>query len=122
MALSAEVIALIRDEIGPDLDWVDNTADLTGDPEELGALEDVYTDTNRGDFNVLRTALICWRKRLAQQNARSFDITKEGNWLARSQRVKFLMNRVEHYERLLRDKPKGKNATLLSRSAAESSG
>lgn len=121
MALSSQVVDLIRDEIGPDLDWVNNTTDLTGDPEELGALEDVYTDENRGDFNVLKTALICWRRRLAQQNARSFDVTKEGNWLARSQRVKFLQNRVEHYERLLRDKPKGKNAVVLSRSGTESS-
>jgi hypothetical protein len=121
MALAQEVIDLIRDEIGPDLDFVDNTADLTGDPEELGALEDIYTSTNRGDTNVLKTSLICWRRRLAQQNARSFDVTKEGNWLARSQRAKFLMNRVEHYERLLRDKPKGKNATLLSGAARDSS-
>lgn len=119
MALSQEIIDLIRDEIGPDLDWVNNTIELTGDPEELGALEDVYTDANRGDSNVLKTALICWRKRLAQQNARSFDVTKEGNWLARSQRVKFLQNRVEHYERLLRDKPRGKNAVVLSRSGTE---
>jgi hypothetical protein len=121
MVLSTQIIDLIRDEIGPDLDWVNNTIDLTGDEGELGALEDVYTDANRGASNVLRTALICWRRRLAQQNARSFDITKEGNWLARSQRVKFLQNRVEHYERLLRDKPRGKNAVVLSRVGSESS-
>lgn len=122
MALSTAVIDLIRDEIGPDLDFVDNIVDEDpADSEEMGSLEGIYTDANRGDTNVLKTALICWRRRLAQQNARGFDITKEGNWLARSQRVKLLMNRVEHYERLLRDKPKGKNATVLSRSAAESS-
>lgn len=121
MALDPAIVKLIRDEIGPDLDWVDDIADETGGPEELGSLEDVYTDPNRGDSNVLKTALICWRKRLGQQNARGFDVTKEGNWLARSQRVKFLLNRVEHYERLLRDKPKGKNATVLSRSGAEDS-
>ena len=121
MALDPAIVTLIRFEIGPDTDWVDDTADLTGGEGELGALEDVYTNANAGDSNVLRTALICWRMRLAQQNARSFDVAKEGNWLARSQRVKFLQNRVEHYERLLRDKPKGKNATLLSRHAAESS-
>jgi hypothetical protein len=122
MALDPTIVALIRDEIGPDLDWVDDIADEDPtDPEELGSLEALYNDVNRGDSNVLKTALICWRKRLAQQNARSFDVTKEGNWMARSQRVKFLMNRVEHYERLLRDKPKGKNAALLSRFAAESS-
>ena len=120
MALAIAVVALIRDEIGDDLDFVDDTADLPGDPVALGALEDIYTNTNRGDSNVLKTALICWRKRRASMNARSFDVTKEGNWLARSQRMKHLQFQVEHYERLLRDKPKGKNATLLSRSAAES--
>ncbi len=120
MALSTQVIALIRDEIGDDLDFVNNTVDLPGDPVALAALEDIYDDTLRGDTNVLKTALICWRKRRASMQARSFDVTKEGNWLARSQRMKHLQFQVEHYERLLRDKPKGKNATLLSRSAAES--
>ena len=121
MALSTLAIALIRDEIGPDLDFVNNTVDLTpGKEGELAALEDIYDEPLRGDTNVLKTALICWRMRRASMNARSFDIAKEGNWLARSQRAKFLKFQVEHYERLLRDKPKGKNATLLSRFAAES--
>lgn len=115
MALDPEIIVLIRDEIGPDTDWVDNDADLTGDPDELGSLESLYLDENRGGENILRTALIAYRKRLASMQSRSFDVTKEGNWLARSQRVKFLQNRVEHYERLLRDKPKGKNSVLVPR-------
>lgn len=122
MALDPDIVKLIRDEIGPDQDFVDDEIDEDPtDPEQLGSLEDIYLDANRGRSNVLATALICWRRRLAQQNARSFDVTKEGNWLARSQRVKFLQNRVEHYERLLRDKPKGKNAVVVSRSGAESS-
>ena len=122
MALDPNIVKLIRDEIGPDLDFVDDIADEDPtNPEELGSLEDIYLDANRGQSNVLATALICWRRRLAQQNARGFDVTKEGNWLARSQRTKFLLNRVEHYERLLRDKPKGKNATVLSRAGAEDS-
>lgn len=120
MVLSVSQIELIRDEIGPDLDFANNTSEVIAG--QLGSLEAIYTDPLRGNENVLKTALICWRNRLASMNARSFDITKEGNWLARSQRTKFIMNRVEHYERLLRDKPKGKNATLLSRSAAESTG
>lgn len=121
MALAQAVIDLIRDEIGDDTDWVNNDTDITGGEGELGSLESVYTDANRGNSNVLRTALICWRKRLASMQARSFDVAKEGNWLARSQRTKFLQNRVEHYERLLRDKPKGENAVVLSRSGAENS-
>ena len=90
MALSTLAIALIRDEIGPDLDFVNNTADITGAEGELGALEDIYDEPLRGDTNVLKTALICWRMRRASMNARSFDVAKEGNWLARSQRAKFL--------------------------------
>lgn len=120
MALSTNQIAIIRDEIGPDLDFANNIGEEVAG--QLGTLELIYNDPLRGGENVLKTALICWRNRLASMNARSFDVTKEGNWLARSQRTKFIMNRVEHYERLLRDKPKGKNATLLSRSAAESTG
>lgn len=119
MALDPNIVKLIRDEIGPDLDFVDHQIDE--DPsnlEQLGSLEDIYLDPNRGKSNVLATALICWRRRLAQQNARGFDVAKEGNWLARSQRVRFLRNRVEHYERLLRDKPKGKNATVRNRAAS----
>ncbi len=120
MALAQAVVDLIRDEIGPDLDFVNDIADEDpNDPEQLGSLEAIYIDANRGNSNVLNTALICWRRRLGQQNARGFDVSKEGNWLARSQRVKFLQNRVEHYERLLRDKPKGKNAVVASRSGAE---
>ncbi len=120
MPLAPNIVKLIRDEIGPDNDFVDNIADEDpADVEELGSLEDIYLDVNRGQSNVLATALICWRRRLNSQNARGFDVTKEGNWLARSQRTKLLMNRTEHYERLLRDKPKGKNATVLSRAGAE---
>ena len=119
MALSTTVIDLIRDEIGDDLDFVNNITDEGGD--EFDSLENIYNDTDRGDGNVLKTALIVWRRRQANMQARSFDVTKEGNWLARSQRMKYLQFKVEHYERLLRDKPKGKNATLLSGSAAEDS-
>ncbi len=120
MALAIGILKLIRDEIGPDNDFVDNiNQENPADVEELGSLEDIYLDVNRGQSNVLATALICWRRRLGSMNARGFDVTKEGNWLARSQRTKLLMNRVEHYERLLRDKPKGKNAVVLSRAGAE---
>jgi hypothetical protein len=120
MVLDPAIVTLIRDEIGDDLDFVDDDADLPGPEGTLGSLEDVYMNVNRADQNVLKAALIVWRKRRSAMNARSFDVAKEGNWLARSQRATFLKFQVEHYERLLRDKPKGKNATLLSRFAAES--
>ncbi len=117
MALSTQVISLIRDEIGDDLDFSNNAPHGAG---QYDSLEAIYSDSLRGNENVLRTALICWRRRLGAMQARSFDVTKEGNWLARSQRTKFLMNRVEHYERLLRDKPQGKNVGMVSRAASES--
>jgi hypothetical protein len=69
MALNPATVELIRYEIGPDTDVADD--------------------------NVLITSLIVWRTRLSAMQARSFDITKEGNWLARSQRVKYLRERVE---------------------------
>jgi hypothetical protein len=119
MALDPTIVELIRYEIGDDLDFVDDIADETA--TTLGSLERLYTNANAGQSNVLITAGIVWRKRLAAMQARSFDITKEGNWLARSQRTRYLRERVAHYERMTRDKPKGKNADLLSRSAAESS-
>lgn len=119
MALSTQVLDLIRDEIGDDQDFVDNIADEGG--SEFDSLENIYNDALRGDTNVLKTALLVWRRRLSNMQARSFDVTKEGNWLARSQRTRYLRHRVDHYERLLRDKPKGKNAQLLSRASAEDS-
>lgn len=118
MALSAAIISLIRDEIGDDLDFVNNESEETADT--VDSLESIYTDPNRGQSNVLITSLIVWRRRLANMQARGFDITKEGNWLARSQRVKFLLNRVNHYENLVKDKPSGHNAEILSRAEQSS--
>lgn len=114
MALSQDIIDLIRDEIGIDTDFVDNDSELTGGEEELGSLESVYTSANRGNFNILRTALIVWRRRLASHQGRAFDVTKEGAWLARSQRSRFLRAKVAEYERLVSDKPKSRNAEILS--------
>lgn len=113
MALSSDLVNLIRDEIGDDLDFVNDEVDE--DANSIDSLESIYTDVNRGNGNVLITALIVWRRRLANMQARGFDITKEGNWLARSQRVKFLLSQVNKYERLVGDKPAGYNAKVLSR-------
>lgn len=118
MALSAGLISLIRDEIGDDLDFVDNEVDETA--STIDSLESIYNDPERGQSNVLITALIVWRRRLANMQARGFDITKEGNWLARSQRVRFLLGRVSYYERLVMDKPSGRNALILSRAQQSS--
>ena len=116
MPLSTEVVRLIRNEIGDDTDFYDNISD--GTPN----LETIYT--NEGQENILVTSLIVWRKRLANMNARSFDVTKEGAWLARNQRARFLMQMVNKYERLVKDKPRSsvhkiKSGTALIADDAE---
>lgn len=114
MALTQSIIDLIRDEIGPDQDWVDNTADKTGLPGELGALEDVYNDPNRGGGNILKTALICWRRRLHALQARSFDASTEGALMNRSQRIRFIERRIKTLENLVDTTYRATNSKVLS--------
>ena len=115
MPLSQDIIDLIRDEVGTDQDFVDNDSDITGAADELGSLESIYTDTNRGNGNVLITAAIVWRRRLASYNLRAFDVTKDGSWLARSQRVRYLQQMVNRYEKLVGDRNKpSRNVKALS--------
>lgn len=114
MALDPNIVVLIRDEVGYDPDYVDNEADLTGNPGELGSLEAIYTDTNRGNYSTLGSALIVWRNRLADHYKRAFDVSKEGNWHARSQQTRFLQERVKYYENLTGGGKKGKNMQLTS--------
>lgn len=98
MALAQTIIDQIRDEIGDDLDVAD---EALGEPAPLGDLETIYTDENRGNSSVLRTALIVWKKRLAKMQSRSFDATAGGRLLARSQRIRFLQRRVKELELLV---------------------
>lgn len=111
MVLSAGTIALIRDEIGNDLDFSDN--DPSAAPQ-LDSLENIYTDANRGNTNVLRTALICWRRRLFNLQERSFDIVTEGALLSRNQRIRFMERKIKNLEALTDTTQKGKNMTVLS--------
>lgn len=98
MALAQTIIDRIRDEIGSDLDVSDAPIN---EPAPLGDLETIYTDTNRGNLSVLRTALIVWKRRLASMQARSFDATAGGRLLARSQRIRYLQRRVKELELLV---------------------
>jgi hypothetical protein len=112
MTLAANIVSLIRDEVGDGTDFSDN------DPPsatQLDSLEAIYTDANRGNGNVLVTALIVWRRRLANMAGRGFDVTKEGSWLARSQQVDFYQQQVSKYERLVADRPQSRNGEILSR-------
>ena len=111
MVLSAGTIALIRDEIGNDLDFSD------ADPAsglQLDSLENIYNDANRGNTNVLRTALICWRRRLFNLQERSFDVVTEGALLSRNQRIRFMERKIKNLEMLTDTTQKGKNMTVLS--------
>jgi hypothetical protein len=111
MALDPAVVALIRDEIGNDTDFSD---DIPHASPQLDSLENIYTDTNRGNTNVLRTALICWRRRLFNLQERSFDVITEGSLLSRSQRIKMIERRIKELALLVDTTHKGKNATVLS--------
>ncbi len=111
MALAAGTIALIRDEIGNDTDFSD--ADPSVSPQ-LDSLENIYGDVNRGNSNILRTALICWRRRLFSLQERSFDIITEGSLLSRSQRIKFLERKIMKLEVLVDTTQKGKSMSIIS--------
>lgn len=112
MALTQDIIDSIRDEIGDDDDFVNNDADLPGPSYSLGSLEGIYSSTSRGNEDVLRTALICWRRRLHSLQARSFDMTTEGSLFSRNQRIKFLERRVKELELLVDDTHRGLNLTV----------
>lgn len=115
MALNPDTVELIRDEIGPDLDFAD---DSPHSASQLGNLEDIYNNENRGNSNALRTALICWRRRLSNIQNRSFDVVTEGSLLSRNQRVRFMERRIKELELLVDTTHKGSNAVVVS-SAAE---
>lgn len=110
MALSSEVIDVIRDEIGVDTDFVNNDSELSGAPAgTLGSLESIYTSDTRGNGHVLVTALIVWRRRLHSLQARSFDASVDGTLLARNQRIKFIERRIKELELLVDTSLAGKN-------------
>ncbi len=111
MTLDPLIVDLIRDEIGNDTDFSDNTPST---PPQLDSLEKIYDNPNRGDSNVLRTALICWRRRLNSLQERSFDIITEGSLLSRSQRIKFLERKIARLDSLVDTTQKGKNMTTVS--------
>ncbi len=100
MALNVNAVALIRDEIGSDLDFANNTVDF--DPTiHLDSLELIYNTVARGNSEILRTALICWRMRKATYVARGFDASVSGALLARRQRMLQLNREVFRLELLV---------------------
>lgn len=121
MPLSADIVALIRTEIGFDTDFVDQDTELTGAPLELGSLESIYTSPSLGKTSILITALVCWRQRMHSLQARSFDVTTQSTLLSRSQRVKFINLRIKELELLVESTAKGRNEVITSVLAASTS-
>lgn len=109
MALSVTIVNQIRDEIGEDTDYNDSE------------LEDIYIDVNRGNYSVLNTALIVWRRRLHNLQARSFDVSTEGALLSRNQRIRFIERRIKELEFATDGTIKGDNWTLNSVQSQDSS-
>ncbi len=110
MALDQDIVDLIRDEIGPDEDVGDDATS----PGPLGDLETIYTDANRGNSNVLRTALIVWRRRLGAHFNSAFDISASGSLLSRSQKTKYIERNIKRLEILVDTTQKGSNVRLQS--------
>ena len=102
MALSVSLIRLIRDEIGADTDITDSE------------LEEIYTDDARGNGSVLVTALICWKRRLMNLQAKSFDVSTSGSLLARSQRIRFIAGQITRLENLVDRTNRGENMAIAS--------
>lgn len=113
MAIAASIVKLIRDEIGNDPDFTDNISDPPT-ASTLDSLENIYIDENRGNFNPLRTALICWRLRRSNYVSRGFDVSSSGQLLSRRQRMRELNLRVHELEYLVDQTAHSHNATLLS--------
>ena len=98
MVLLDSIVELIRDEIGGGADFGDDNPVVS---PQLDTLENIYNNVNRGNSNVLRTALICWRRRREAYQARGFDATAGGSLFARRQRMKYLDKKVKEYELLV---------------------
>jgi len=111
MALAQTIIDRIRDEVGSDLDVTDES---TTPAAPIGDLETIYTDAKRGNYSTLRTALVVWRRRLADMQSRSFDATGGGSLMARSQRVRYLQRRVKELEILVDYTLVGTNQAVTS--------
>jgi len=111
VVLNPATVALIRDEIGNDTDFSD---DIPHVAPQLDSLENIYNDANRGASNVLRSALICQKRRLMNLQSRSFDVVTEGSLLSRNQRIRFLAREIIRLETLVDTTHKGVNAKVLS--------
>jgi hypothetical protein len=118
MALSQAIIDRIRDEVGPDQDVTDATP-----VGPLGVdLETIFIDRDRGNFSILQTAYLVWKRRLAAIQGRSFDMTAGGSLMARSQRMRMIRVEMFRLELLVDFTQKGINENVLSKFEQEETG
>jgi hypothetical protein len=118
MALSQAIIDRIRDEVGPDQDVTDATP-----VGPLGVdLETIFVDRDRGNFSILQTAYLVWKRRLAAIQGRSFDMTAGGSLMARSQRMRMIRVEMFRLELLVDFTQKGINENVLSKFEQEETG
>ena len=111
MVLSQEIIDRIRDEVGPDQDVTD--AVPVG---SLGIdLETTFINKDRGDFSILRTAYLVWKRRLAAMQGRAFDMTAGGSLMARSQRMRMIRVEMFRLALIVDFTQKGTNEDVLSK-------
>lgn len=105
MALAATIINQIRDEVG---------AETKTGIDDDAVIEVIYNDVNRGNLSVLVTSLIVWKNRKGEFQARSFDVTVEGAYMLRNQRLKMFDREIARLEDLVDDTAKGKNEHVQS--------
>lgn len=87
--LDNAVLVKIRLEIGEKT--------VTGVDDDV-TVEMIYEDTDLADESIKLTAWFIWKKRLADLQVRSFDVTTGGALLSRSQRMRFIQNRITEIE------------------------
>jgi hypothetical protein len=114
MALADATVLEIREHIGNDKDFSDDDGDFD-ESKQQGSLEALYTKYT----DVERVALHVWRNRLANHQNRAFDFAQEGNWMARSQKSRFLKSMVKKYEMRTREGARGSNAKIQSQAEAQ---
>ena len=87
MAFTPQQLRELRAEVG------DSTREGVDDD---GTLFLIYAA--EGESNVLLTAWFVWKKRLADLDTRSFDVTTGGSLMSRRQRIAFIQNRISELE------------------------
>lgn len=109
MALDPTILRKIRYEIG--------TSYHTGVDDDA-TLEVIFNDEDEGNSSVLVTALIVWRRRLAEFTNASYDVTTEGSLMSRSQRIKFIERRIQELENKVETTLTGTNMTVTGSGAS----